>query len=360
MTVLVNLAYLLQRPTGTTNYALNLLPYLAELQPHYLATAASGLTDYHPVPDRMTAEYGMRGHLRRLLWTQFRLPAIYRQLATRSPSSPPLLFSPITEAPLFSRCRSVVMVHDLIPLRFSVSRAQTWLHRYYVPQVLRAAEHILCNSEATARDLTQFYGVSSSKITSILLAHDAQHFQPLGLERRNYFLLLGRQAPYKNGAIALQAFAQLTNARDYELWIAGPDDPRYTPDLKRQADELGITAQVKFLNYVSYDQLPGLLNQALALIFPSLWEGFGLPVLEAMACGTPVIASDRASIPEVTGDAALLVNPTDAGAIAHHMHCLTREPDLVRQLGQAGCDRAAQFSWQRTGEATVAVLQRFL
>jgi hypothetical protein len=81
MTVLVNLAYLLQKPTGTTNYALNLLPYLAQLQPHYLATAASGLADYHPVPANMTAEYGMPGHLRRLLWTQFRLPSIYRALA---------------------------------------------------------------------------------------------------------------------------------------------------------------------------------------------------------------------------------------------------------------------------------------
>ncbi|WP_204139661.1 glycosyltransferase family 1 protein [Halomicronema sp. CCY15110] len=359
MTVLVNLAYLLRRPTGTTNYALNLLPYLAQLQPDYLATTASGLADYHPVPDQMTAEYGMSGHLRRLLWTQFRLPSIYRQLTARSPA-PSLLFSPITEAPLFTRCRCVVMVHDLIPLRFPVSRAQTWLHRYYVPQVVQMAEHILCNSEATAKDLTEFYGVSPQKITPIALAHDAQHFQLLGLERRNYFLLLGRQTPYKNGAIALQAFAQIPHYRDYELWIAGPEDPRYTPDLKRQADELGITSQVKFLNYVSYDQLPGLLNQALALIFPSLWEGFGLPVLEALACGTPVIASDRASLPEVTGDAALLVNPTDAGAIAHYMHRLTRDPDLVKQLSAAGCDRAAQFSWQRTGEATVEVLQRYL
>jgi glycosyltransferase involved in cell wall biosynthesis len=359
MTVLVNLAYLLQKPTGTTNYALNLLPYLAQLQPQYLATAASGLADYHPVPANMTAEYGMPGHLRRLLWTQFRLPSIYRELTARSPA-PSLLFSPITEAPLLTNCRCVVMVHDLIPLRFEVSRAQTWLHRYYVPRVVAEAEHILCNSEATAKDLTEFYGVSPQKITPIALAHDAQHFRPLGLARRNYFLLLGRQTPYKNGAIALQALAQLPNYRDYELWIAGPDDPRYTPALKQQASELGITSQVKFLNYVSYDQLPGLLNQALALIFPSLWEGFGLPVLEAMACGTPVIASDRASIPEVTGDAALLVNPTDAGAIAHHMHRLTQEPGLVQQLSQAGRDRAAQFSWQRTGEATVEVLRRYL
>lgn len=359
MSLIVNLAYLLSRPTGTTNYALNLLPYFQELDPCYLATAVSGLPEFRTVPGNLTAEFGLPGHLRRLLWTQFRLPQIYRELTVRA-SDRPLLFSPITEAPLFSPCRFIVMVHDLIPLRFPVSRAQSWLHRYYVPRVVHAAAHILCNSAATASDLTRFYGVSPKKITPILLAHDAQHFRPLGLPRQNYFLLLGRQTPYKNTAIALQAFAQLSDRGAYELWIAGPEDTRYTPALKRQANELGILPQVKFLNYVAYDQLPVLLNQALALIFPSLWEGFGLPVLEAMACGTPVIASDRASIPEVTGDAALLVNPTDVAAIAHHMERLTHETGLIQHLSRAGCDRAAQFSWSRTGKATVELLKQYL
>ncbi|MEM6835778.1 MAG: glycosyltransferase family 1 protein [Cyanobacteria bacterium P01_C01_bin.120] len=355
----VNLAYLLRQPTGTTNYAVNLLPHLAPLQPQYLATPASGLKYYTAVPTNMTAEQGLQGHLRRLLWTQWRLPALCQQLGARSPGSD-LLFSPITEAPLFSDRRFVVMVHDLIPLRFMVSRAQTWLHRHYVPRVLAVAEHILCNSEATAADIVRFYNISAQKITPVLLAHDAEHFRPMSLERQPYFLLLGRQTPYKNGAVALQAFAQLPHRREYELWLVGPDDPRYTPALRNQAAALGITSQLKFLNYVPYDQLPRLLNQAQALIFPSLWEGFGLPVLEAMACGTPVIASSRASIPEVTGDAALLVDPLDATAIAGAMQRLIRDPQLYLQLSHASRDRAAQFSWARTGHATVEVLQAYL
>lgn len=355
----VNLAYLLRRPTGTTNYALNLLPYLDTLEPQYLATAASGLSHYWPVPSDMTAEQGLQGHLKRLLWTQARLPTLCKKLAGRSPASD-LLFSPITEAPLWTNCRFVVMVHDLIPLRFPVSRSQTWLHRHYVPRVLAAAEHILCNSEATAADIVQFYGLKAKKITPISLAHDAAHFRPLDLPRQNYFLLLGRQTPYKNTAIALQAFAQLADRCDYELWIAGPEDPRYTPGLRTQATTLGIAHRVKFLHYVPYEQLPVLLNQALALVFPSLWEGFGLPVLEAMACGTPVIASNRASIPEVTGAAALLVDPQDAGAIAGAMQRLIQEPQLHDQLSQVSRDRAAQFSWAGTGQATVEVLREYL
>lgn len=357
--MIVNLAYLLDKPTGTTTYALNLLPHLAKLNPCFLATEASGLADYYPGPTNLTAAYGKGGHLRRLLWTQFRLPQIYRAQIARQQAAD-LLFCPIAEAPLFTRCRFIVTIHDLIPLRFPVSRSLVWLHQYYVPRVLTAAEHVICNSQATADDLVQFYGLSAKKISPILLAHDTQHFRPLGLERKNYFLLLGRQAPYKNGAIALQAFAQLPNYQSYELWFAGPADPRYTPTLRKQAQDMGIASQVKFLDYVAYEDLPTLLNQALALVFPSLWEGFGLPVLEAMACGTPVIASNVSSIPEVAGDAALTVNPTDAGAIAHHMYVLTRDTSLRQQLSRAGLQQASEFSWERTGRTTVELLRSFL
>mgnify|MGYP001791637889 FL=1 len=361
--MLVNLAYLLRKPTGTTNYALNLLPHLTPLNPCYLATAASGLgeDEYIAVPPNLTAESGLSGHLRRLLWTQLRLPQLYRQQVAQQRAAD-LLFCPIAEAPLFTRCRFVVTIHDLIPLRFPISKAQTWLHRYYIPRVLAAAEHVICNSQATADDLMQFYGLRAKQITPILLAYDADHFRPLNLPQRHYFLLLGRHAPYKNYAVVLQALAQLRDRQgdDYELWIAGPSDPRYTPDLKQQVQALGLTPQVKFLDYVPYAQLPVLLNQALALVMPSLWEGFGLPVLEAMACGTPVIASNLASIPEVAGGAALLVNPTEAAAIAQQMQAVANDAQLRQQLSTAGLQRAAEFSWQQTGKATAALLRTFL
>ncbi|MBE7386066.1 MAG: glycosyltransferase family 4 protein [Leptolyngbya sp. SIO1E4] len=358
--MLVNLAYLLNQPTGTTTYALNLLPHLAQLDPCFLATPASGLAHYTPVPTNLTAEYGMGGHVRRLLWTQFQIPAIYHQ-QTRSQRAASLLFSPITEAPLGTRCRFVVTVHDLIPLRFpTLSRPLTWLYRHYVPRVLAAAEHIICNSQATADDIIQSYGIRAQKITPILLAYDAQHFQPLGLIRHNYFLVLGRHAPYKNIATAISAFAKLPPKHPYELWIAGPPDARYTPQLQTQIQTLGLTHQVKFLDYVSYHQLPILLNQALALVFPSLWEGFGLPALEAMACGTPVIASNLASIPEVTSDAAILIDPHCDQALMAAMATIIHDDACRKQLSQAGLQRAEQFSWQATGQATVAVLRNSL
>ncbi|MFE4105234.1 glycosyltransferase family 4 protein [Almyronema epifaneia] len=353
--ILVNLAYLLSKPTGTTTYALNLLPHLEPLHPCCLATPSSQLMQYHSVPSNMTAEFGMAGHLRRLLWTQFRLPQIYQQQAAQ------LLFSPITEAPLRSRCRFVVTVHDLTPLRFpALFSSLKWLYRYYVPQVLQAAEHIICDSEATASDIVTFYGIKANKITPILLAHDANQFRPLELATKNYFLILGRHAPYKNISGAIAAFAQLPERDRYELWIAGPYDSRYTPVLESQAATLGLASHIKFLQYVPYAQLPQLLSQAIALVFPSFWEGFGLPALEAMACGTPVIASNLSSLPEVTGSAAWLIDPHNTDEMATAMHAIATCPPLRQQLSEAGLKRASQFSWEKTGKATVAVLQSCL
>jgi glycosyltransferase involved in cell wall biosynthesis len=142
--------------------------------------------------------------------------------------------------------------------------------------------------------------------------------------------------------------------------LVGPTDRRFTPRLIAQVRELGLTEQVKFWNYVTHEQLPVLISQATALVFPSLWEGFGLPILEAMACGTPVITSNRSALPEVAGDAAILVDPYDVGAIAQSMQAVATDPQLWQQLRKAGLARATQFSWAKTGQATVEVLQQYL
>jgi glycosyltransferase involved in cell wall biosynthesis len=367
--MLINLAYLIDRPTGTTAYALNLLLYLQTLNPIYLATAASGLNcdsaQYIAVPDNMTQ--GTSGHLRRLWWTQVQLPKLCRQLRLQTGSD--LLFSPIPEAPLAirpaHRCRSVVTFHDLIPLRFPEQfGAIKHYYRYYVPQVLAQAEQVICNSEATARDVVDFYGISARKLVPIPLAYDAHHFRPTaatpqlpGVDSLPYFLMLGRQASYKNIGPVIAAMAKLP---DCALLIAGPSDSRYTPQLKALAQELGISLRIQFLSYVPYAQLPALLSHAIALVFPSLWEGFGLPVLEAMACGTPVITSNVASLPEVAGTAAYLIDPTNAAAIGKAMHDLAHDAQMRQQLSEAGLQRAKQFSWAKTGPATVEVLQRYL
>lgn len=352
--LLVNLAFVSNKPTGITTYANNLVPHLQKLQPTFLSAGQIDDRAHYPVAANLTPDSGSKGHLRRIFWTQFQLPQIYKQLRSH------LLFSPIPEAPLFANCRYIVTVHDLIPLRFARRSPLTLYSRYYVPQVLAQAQHIICNSTATASDITRFYGIAASKITPILLAHDALNFRLLNLPKQNYFLYIGRQDPYKNLQRVIAAFAAIPNCRDYQLWIAGSFDARYTPTLKALIDNLGIIEQVKFLDYVPYNQLPIIINSAIALVFPSLWEGFGFPVLEAMACGTPVITSNISSLPEVAQDAALLVDPYNTEEISAAMQEIASSQEMRSHLSKLGLIRASQFSWEKTGSATVEVLSRYL
>lgn len=367
--LLVNLAFLSRRPTGHTNYAMQVLPYLRSFQPRLLVPADqqdSLQLSNHPqdrqppwyevvsIAGNMTPDQGTAGHLRRLGWTQFQLPAIYRSTHTN------LLFSPIPEAPLYTHCRFVVTVHDLIPLRFGgrFSRLATYF-RVYVPRVLQQAVHILCNSQATAMEVQSTFGIPAHKLTVTPLGYDDRHFRDLALPTANYFLYLGRHDRYKNLSRLITAFAALGD-RECELWLAGPGDRRYTPELQAQVTALNLQDRVKFLDYVAYGDLPKLLGQAIALVFPSLYEGFGLPVLEAMACGTPVITSDCSALPEVAGDAALLVNPYAEAEITDAMDALLADPQLRSRLRQAGLERVQTFSWAKTGAITHAVLERYL
>lgn len=353
--LLVNLSFMIPKPTGITTYSKNIIPYLKDLHPTLLVSQKLLGYDCYEVPDNLTPDYGKKGHFSRILWTQRQLPKIYQELQGR------LLFSPVTEAPLFSRCRFVVMVHDFIPLRFPNWRSPlTYYHRYYIPLVLQQAVHIVCNSHATAQDIIKFCNISPEKITVIPLGYDAEHFRFLDLPTKNYFLYVGRCDPYKNLHRLITAFADFANRSDYELWLAGTPDPRYTPQLKAQVEELGLSGQVKFLEYVPFAELPRLINQARALVFPSLWEGFGLPVLEAMACGTPVIASNVSSLPEVVATAGLLINPDKTSEITEAMKAVATDPQLHKQLRELSLSRASQFNWQKTGTATAKVLQLYI
>jgi glycosyltransferase involved in cell wall biosynthesis len=355
--LVINLSILMQKPTGHSVYINNVVPKLIDLNPALLINEAmqqdwhDRYPDFqlHSVPNHLNPDRGSMAYLRRLLWTQFRLPARVKKLGGR------LLFSPIPELPIGSKIPGVVTLYDFIPLRFS--RRRSPLHQYnrhYVPRVLKQAKHIIAISESTANDAMKFCNVPASKITAIPLGYDSTNFRFLDLPTQNYVLYLGRTNPYKNVRRAIQAFSQVPHHQDYEFWIAGPADPRYIPELEGLAWELGVRLQI--LNYVPYPELPILINRAIALVFPSLWEGFGLPILEAMACGTPVITSNTSSMPEVAGDAAILVDPTDVNAIAGAIADVIRDDRLRQQLRDRGLARSQTFSWERTGEQTMALL----
>ncbi len=363
MSLLINLSMLLAKPTGIANYVMNILPYFCDRE--YISLVAQKYYQKNiyknPVfiSDKYSPDYGSKGHFLRLLWTEFKIPSIYQQFKGN------LLFSPVPEMPLFSKVKSVVMVHDLIPLRFPKKDSPlTPYFRYYIPQVCQQAEHIICNSQATADDIINFFGVKASKISPIYLGYNPDKFKVLDNISKNnnppYFLYLGRHDPHKNVNMMISAFAQFKYKNDYQLWLAGPSDSRYTPLLKQQVKELKIESQVRFLDYVKSEDLPVIISQAQALVFPTLWEGFGFPVLEAIASGTPVITSNISSLPEVVGEAGLLVNPLEVSEIAAAMNLMAEDKELTQELRELGLKRAKKFTWAKTAQETMAVLDYFI
>jgi glycosyltransferase involved in cell wall biosynthesis len=348
---LFNGSYLGRRPTGIGVVARDLVDALDPALVPLLDPLGGHRPGSIPIPANLSPEHGRRGHLARLLWTQRRLPELLRA------SGAPLLLSPLPEAPLLRGVRAVVLAHDLLPLRYPQLTPLLAYHLAYVPLVLHRAVRVLCNSEATAREVHGRLGVPARRLVPIRLGFDPGLLRPLQLEREPFFLVLGRHDPHKNLERVLRAFAGLPDpARELRLKLVGPHDPRYTPRLQRLAAELGIAGRCDWHPWVSDQERLALLNRCLALVLVSLWEGFGLPALEAMACAAPVIASRAGALPEVVGDDALVVDPRSPAAIGAAMGRLLREPALVRELAEAGPRRAARYSWRATAGEVTAVL----
>jgi glycosyltransferase involved in cell wall biosynthesis len=303
-----------------------------------------------PIPTNLSPAEGSRAHLRRLLWTQNQLPALIRQHGN------PLLLSPLPEAPLLRGVRSVVLAHDLLPLRFPQPTPLLAYHLGYVPLVLHQAAAVLCNSEATAREVHGRLRVPASRLVPIRLGFDPGELRPLDLEREPFFLVLGRHDPHKNLARVLRAFA-LVREPQANLQLVGPHDRRYTPKLQVLAAELGIAERCRWIPWVGDAERLQLLNRCRALIIASLWEGFGLPALEAMACGTAVIAARAGALPEVVGPVGQLVDPLRPEAIAAAMAAVLADNGLLDRARREGPARASGFDWRRTAAEVTRLLE---
>jgi glycosyltransferase involved in cell wall biosynthesis len=352
---LFNGSYLSHRPTGIGVVARDLVAALDPQQVPLLDPLEGGRPCSLPIPSNLSPDHGRKGHLARLLWTQNQLPALVEA------SGAPLLLSPLPEAPLLRGVRSVVLAHDLLPLRYPQMSPLLAYHLAYVPLVLHRAVRVLCNSEATAREVHGRLGVPLRRLVPLRLGFDPGRLRPLHLEREPFFLVLGRHDPHKNLSGVLRAFAAVPDPeKTLRLKCVGPHDGRYTPRLQSLAEELGIGPRCDWLPWVSDGERLALLNRCRALVMASFWEGFGLPALEAMACEAPVIAARAGALPEVVGDAALLVDPHRPTEIAAAMHQLNREGDLARSLGLAGAHRADHFRWDRTAADVVAVLRELV
>ena len=283
-----------------------------------------------------------------------------------------VLHSPDFIPPFRRRCPAVITVHDLSFQLFPETKTAESL-RYYnqIDRAVREAQGIIAVSETTRRDMERMLGVSPERVDVVY--HGVDRFyrevknpqalrefcQAKGLPE-TFLLAVGTLEPRKNLSCLFQALSCAGNRlpRDqHKLVVAGAPGWRYE-ETERLFASLGLEEQTIFFGPATEEELVLLYNSAWALVFPSLYEGFGLPPLEAMACGTPVIASSAPALPEVLGDAALYFDPHDPEELAGHLVRLAQDTPLRDRLRQAGLERARSFRWQDTAQRTLEVYHR--
>ncbi|MFC1938364.1 glycosyltransferase family 4 protein [Chloroflexota bacterium] len=268
-------------------------------------------------------------------------------------------------------CAKVITVHELTPIIFPEIQTRFWvfLHRYFMPRILKKVDMVITVSESTKRDLMKYMSVPETKIKTIYQGVDTEMYKVLPLSniesiRRKYqldfpyILYVGNIEPKKNIPTLLKAFSAVCqeSRNNYRLVIVGKKLWKYQPTLNT-VRALNLQDKVIFLGYVPENDLPGIYNAASLFVFPSIYEGFGRPLLEAMMCGVPVITSNSSSMPEVVGDAGITVDPYDVPALAMAINQVLTDDKLRTTLTKKGLERAKFFSWQKCAEETLAVYE---
>ena len=340
--LLLNYKPVLHHPTGIGIYANAVLPALQKFEHVLVPGGGSG---------------GSNDRLKRLAWTQMQLPMLAKKYKAD------LIFTPAPEGYLGDQAvPQILMVHDLRPLIHPECSMQTLYFKSWVPPLLRQCTHILTNSEFTAAEINRCIGVSEDKITVTPLGYDPEHFyfseSFQRLHSRPYLLHIGQAYPHKNLKRLIQAFNSIAHRfPDVDLLLLGKSHPSQTIRLQQSVAELNLSDRVIFKSYVPYADLPNWYRGACAFVYPSLWEGFGLPILEAMACGCPVITSYGSGTQEISEGAALLIEPRSINSIKSSLTDFLNSPHMGRVLSLKGLERASIYNWSSTQVDLTALLR---
>lgn len=282
-----------------------------------------------------------------------------------------LMHSLASTAPAWGRFRRVVTVHDLIYARFPEAHAgiRDKGMRVLVPPAARRSDRVIADSQSTRQDLLEIIGVRPDRVDVVPLGRGTVQREPalgerevrakFNLGERPLLLSVSAKRPHKNLLALIGGLARLGGEERPVLVLPGYPTA-HEVELRQCASALGVQGDVRFPEWVSPPELEGLWSIARGFVFPSLYEGFGLPVLEAMARGVPVACADASSLPEVAGDAALLFDPYSETAIAEALRRLLGDEELRARLTARGLERATQFTWQRTARLTLESYARTL
>lgn len=308
------------------------------------------------------------------LANQIRLPKLLKRLDVDIYHSTNFMI------PLFlsRKIKVVVTIHDLIPFKFpqytphAKKTKFNWLFKLIIKKVIKRADMIIAVSNTTANDIVECFGVPKDKIKVVYNGISPEFFSKRKQNTDNgytpppktkvlvggYILFVGRQDPYKNLTGLIHAYAKLLN--DYgiteKLLIVGKKDPRY-PEVPQLVDKLNLKDNVEFYGYVNSKELLKLYQNASLLVLPSLYEGFGMPPIEAMACGVPVVVSNTPALVETVNDKAIVTDPSDANKLADSMYKVITDKSLREKLSQDGKIHAQKFTIENMAKETLKVYE---
>ncbi|KIC92309.1 glycosyltransferase family 1 protein [Flavihumibacter sp. ZG627] len=357
----MNASMLDDKPTGTGIFTINLINQLSGL---YLAEGKKTFTVFTPTTKELTGEmniirlpkylqssrFGKTAAVSRFIWNSFIYPFQARKCN--------ILFSPTTHGSFISP-NQLITIHDLISLRYNnISNHQRFYFRWLLPMLLRKARLVITVSETSRKDIVELLGCPQKKIHIIHNGYDSSKYFPVTekshvIEQQydvaNYLLAVGPTYPHKNFETILYAYKKMGpgDRKAHPLLIAGGKEP-YLSSIKKLSHDLQLDNDIKFAGYIPLELMPALYREAKMLLFPSLYEGFGIPLLEAMACGCPVVSSNTTSMPEVCGDAALYFEPTQVELLNQHIYTLLNNEARRNELIVRGLIQAKKFSWEKS------------
>ncbi|MDQ3098564.1 MAG: glycosyltransferase family 4 protein [bacterium] len=357
---------------GSGMYAYQVLKHLYELDSWNEYTIYLKHTPIRDMPEeRKNWKYKVIGPEK--LWTQFALPL--RLFIDGKKLD--LFFSPGHYAPRFCPCKTVISVLDTAYLRFPeyFKKSDLIQLKSWSKYSIKKASHILTISESSKQDIVKYYGIEPHKVTVTYLGYDTETFKPVEDQekirtvldkygfKQPYILYLGTLQPRKNIVRLIQAFKDLISQDNYshiglKLVIVGKKGWLYQ-EIFSEVKKLQLEDVVVFTGYITDDEKPAILSGAVLYTLPSLYEGFGIPVLEAMACGTPVVVSRISSLPEVVGEYGVLIDPYNIKSISDGLKLLVNDTTLREQMKQSGLKWVKQFDWMHTARTTLGVLESF-
>jgi len=360
------------QPVGAGNYIIHLVRSLAALksEDEFAVFAQSSGRDLIALPEGTACRWVIVPDMKpavRLVWEQTLFPRLVSQ------SGIELLHSLHYTRPFGMPCASVVTFHDMtffLHPRLH-TRAKRIFFRLAMQISARRADALIADSESTRQDAIRLLGIHPQKIYTALLGVD-EAYRPISDQRAleavqlkynlpaDFILYVGLVEPRKNLPLLVRAFRNLIDLKiDTHLVLAGRFGWMYT-EVLQLIDTLGVKDRVSLIGYVPSEDLPLVYNLASVFVYPTLYEGFGLPALEAMACGLPVITTEISSLPEIVGDAGMLVPVNDETALTQAIQAVLTDQALSQRLATLGTERASQFTWERTAQKTLQVYRHVL